>query len=388
MNKKTFLGGAMGIFILLLAQLSCNDTRISVTSSPVPSTQKNNGNLAVSPTTTSTPLEPTVTSTPVSTSTPIPTATLDFIVPTPAPTTSTVIGKVTWNNEPVQKNVVKLCEDFDYTSCLGQEYSTNTNKQGYFLFKNIKPGSYVLLVNLNSTSFWIFNTTDKHTPAKNIILADQVTYLREQQVYKLDLLIEKPISRKVILDNPLTRKVISDKQPKIQWEEYPNAKYYILFLKDSEGREISKTTEKNEFILDEPLIDCQYQLTVKAYNEENMEISENPYYDFIVDNEPLVSCDMKVISPIGDWLDGTKDILLEWEAHPLAKYYIISIKNALGETILEDTKLDKNQTNYTVSFASGEYDWRVTAYDSLGKKLTFTGSRFEIKYKPKPNKAK
>ncbi len=359
MNGKNLLHIIRVVLVLLVAQLACTNEQME--SEPQTVT------LTISPTmrATSSPSQ-----TPTFTLTPEPTTTLDFTIPTPAAKTGTIVGLVLWNKEPVAQAAVKLCEEFDYTGCLGKQYSTNSNQHGYYIFQNVKPGSYVIIINVYSTSWWIFRTIDGRTPYKDNVKPDQISFVDPREIYKVDLKISQPVSGETV----------AEKQPTIKWDEYFGAVYYVLVFEDYEGKETTRKVEENEYTLDEPLTDCSYNLTVTAYNDEDTKISESQDgFKFTVDNVPLVSCEMTILRPPWDAnLKGT-DIELSWEAHPRAAYYYISIENGRHESILDQVRVEKDQTSYTLSLPPGRYLWDVVSYDESGNKLVSNGSAFYVK---------
>lgn len=357
------------LFILTLMIFVLSACGTPVTPVPIPTN-------TLAPVPTETPVPPTATLEPSPTYTPEPTPTLEFAIPTPVTGTGTIAGLVLWNKEPVAKAAVKMCEEYDIvTGCLGKQYSINTNKQGYFIFQNIKPSNYVILINIDSTSWWSYQTVDGlPIPAEDTAYPGQITYVDPREIYKVDLKIIQPV---------LGAKV-TKKQPTIKWEEYAGAAYYTIHIEDYEGGEFIAKSNSNEYILEKPLMDCDYYLTVTAYNDENSKISENPseypdYYTFTVDNEPLVSCNMTILFPPWDSYQKGTNIELSWEAHPYAAYYEILIENGRSETILNYTRIEKDHSSYTITLPPGKYIWNVDAYDEDGKMLVYNIGRFYVK---------
>jgi hypothetical protein len=210
-------------------------------------------------------------------------------------------------------------------------------------------------------------------PRKESLEPDQTIFVDPIDIYKVDLKVSEPAQRAKISGDQLI----------IKWNEYPDAAYYTLFFQDYEGRLITKTVEKNEYTFDEPLMDCRYNVTVAAYNDEDVEIAENAGgLDFVVDYEPEVSCMMSVLWPPagnnGSTLLGPV-MEMAWDKHPLAAYYSISLESSGGEILLDQERLDKDQNRYAISLAPGYYIWEVISYDQSGEELTRAGNLFGIR---------
>ena len=152
---------------------------------------------------------PMATSTPADTPTPQATATFTE-TPAPTPTftpnvTATllpeltpavegkgnVIGLVLWNNQPVRKAAVWLCEKFE-GGCKGvYQYRVNTDENGYYVFKNVTPGKYLVAINSFSTSWFIFYF-DATGNKELAVSAGQDLILDPWNIWKFDL---QPVAR-------------------------------------------------------------------------------------------------------------------------------------------------------------------------------------------------
>src|SRR5829696_3432025 len=62
----------------------------------------------------------------------------------PSPGTGNVQGKVLYNNAPVEKIDVRLCETFSrfLSGCGGKIYNAKTDKDGDFVITNVPPKEY------------------------------------------------------------------------------------------------------------------------------------------------------------------------------------------------------------------------------------------------------
>jgi hypothetical protein len=210
---------------------------------------------------------PSTTPTQTLTPTTIPTATLGFPVPTPANGTSVVLGQILWDQEPVLSAKVLLCEEYGFGGCAGKEYSASTNAQGYYVFKNIKPGDYALVANIPSTNWYIYtrSQTDFLRAIKRTIGSNQTMWLDPFYIYKVDL-------RSV---SPIGGVTINETRPTLKWKEYPNAAYYeITFWSYYAKLFENKRVNTDEYAFDESLPECMYQWTVEAFNQDGIKIAE------------------------------------------------------------------------------------------------------------------
>lgn len=272
------------VFVLLAVWVS----GCAPTSTPAPT--------PVSPTFTPSSLPPTVTPEPTATatiaptSTIIPTPTLPFEVSSPAAGTGTVIGIVLWNGEPVVKNLVNLCESYDESSgCYGERYSASSNDQGYYIFENVKPGEYVLRINMFSVG-WYHVVDEDGQPHRDPVKADQITILDPLDIYKFDLKTTYPHGSGAV--------VVYETQPTLTWAEYPSTAYYIVEINKTgwlgvsgcpsgtDGSLVSPKIEDGQtsFKVSPPLEPGNqnlYYWCVIAYNKSGTKIAEgfgDPFY--------------------------------------------------------------------------------------------------------------
>lgn len=234
------------------------------TATPVPPTPT----FTPKPTLTSTP---TVTPRPTTTATPSPTATatLAIEVPPPAAGKANAAGLVLWNNEPVIYAKVLLCGNYDWGGCTGNEFSAITNTEGYYVFKNIKPGQYTLAVNIPNTNWYIY-----YTEKKEELKADQVVFIEPMHIFKVDLRVEYPA------DNT----TINEASPNFKWREYPGAAYYVIWIGGyGDTNPVLETVETNEYKIEKSLAEGKHSWQVEAYNEDGLKISESEYISFTVD---------------------------------------------------------------------------------------------------------
>lgn len=260
--------------VMILGQPSCS---AATQGSPTPTDVVNTSTpLATStPKDTATPKStstPTVTPSPSATFTPDVTATQIPEITPPAEGRGNIAGLILWNNQPVTKAAVRLCHEITYFGC--NEYKTNTDQNGYYVFTNITPGEYVVAINSFSSDWWIFYF-DSNGNKKQKVSAGQNLILDPWSIWKFD----------INAIYPRDGKAISDAHPTFQWDAYPDATYYHFFIGQDSHR-VEDTykailenirVDSNEFTLENiTLTTCNYRWTVEAYNAEGIKIARMP----------------------------------------------------------------------------------------------------------------
>jgi hypothetical protein len=182
-------------------------------------------------------------------------------IPRAAEGRANVLGLVLWNDQPVIKSAVWLCKGEKYSSveCIERQ-SVNTDRNGYFVFINVIPGTYNIRINSFGLNWWQYLESQT-------ILADQNVILHPWNVYKLDLHVT----------NPGNGKTISEAVPTFKWDAYPQATYYQVSLYDEKGKWAAQNeiVYGNEFTPAQPLVACKYFWYVEAFNSKGTLISHS-----------------------------------------------------------------------------------------------------------------
>lgn len=222
--------------------------------------------------------EPTYTPIPDATSTPTPTATITPThtpdvtptqipeVPAPAKGKANVIGLVLWNDQPVGNVWVKLCEEFDSFGCSGNKYDFTTDQEGYFVFRDVVPGEYIVAIELSGTDWWQFYFNSQQSKSQKVS-AGKNLILDPWNIYKIDLGVLAPkIEQNLPLDKPTLR-----------WDAYPGAAYYEISMYNKKSTWIlrNKRVDKNEFTPEQPMEGCKYFWYVEVYNSRGTLISRS-----------------------------------------------------------------------------------------------------------------
>jgi hypothetical protein len=282
----------------------------------------------------------------------------DIEVPDPESGTGNVVGRIVWNELPAADLEVRLCEEMGMVSgCEGAQYSALTDADGIYLFLNVTPGEYALAVESFDGEHWLFVTAGLGMSAKKYtVTADQTLRIPQQAIYKFDLFTTAPEEDAEV----------AEARPTLEWESYPGADYYLVYLTQENGSAIffDEKTETNSIAPSKDLLSCQYTWQVEAYNSQGSKIAEQDGYShFTVVGQPL-SCYLDVVSPADGASLAGSGIVLEWKAHELAKYYRVHIWDTDYNDLLDGMKVDATSYPVPQTLAPGEYTWYVTAYDA------------------------
>lgn len=275
-RKLIFVGLTI---VMILAQSSCASsaqvlptiTAIVDTSTPLAtSTPEDTATPEATATSTPTPL-PTVTFTPNVTATQIP-----EITP-PVEGKGNVAGLVLWNDQPVPNAAVWLCEEFS-GGCTGiYQYKTNTDTNGYYVFKNVTPGKYIVAMNSFSSAWFIFYF-DSGGSREQDVKAGGDLILDPWSIWKFNL----------HATTPRINKVLAEATPTFKWDAYPDAAYYQISIDDINFNTIveGQRVDGIEFVPQEPLVTCRFYWNVEAFNAQGIKIastSPGDMYFYVID---------------------------------------------------------------------------------------------------------
>ncbi len=278
MNTQTTRKFLTTVFTLIMVfvQSGCSSAQSSPTETVIVNTS--------TPMMTSTPADtPTPEATATSTSTPLPTATftpnvtatqIPEITP-PVEGKGNVVGLVLWNDQPVPQAAVWMCERFE-GGCVGiYQYKTNTDKNGYYLFKNVTPGKYIVAINSFSSGWFIFYFDAKGSKDVNVS-AGQNLVLEPWSIWKFNLRIV----------SPRIGKTLSQETPTFTWEAYPDAAYYQIYVYDINFNTVvdAQRVDGIEFTPDKPLVTCRFYWDVEAYNAQGLQIASTSPGDLFFHN--------------------------------------------------------------------------------------------------------
>ena len=344
------------LFFLLLAQLACSAGGYSLSREPAtsPPAQQEQNPATQAPASLAT-RAPTLAS-PVMVKTPTPTFSIE--VPPPAAGKSNAVGLVLWNGHPVVGADVRLCEDMGIISgCEGQQASTFTDDQGYYLFQDVEPGEYAVVVHAVDTDRWLYISSALSLGARKATFAtDQTLNLGVQQIYKFDLQ----------QTSPSEDERVSQAMPSMKWDPYPEAAYYEIYVSPQSGDSISQQVQGTEYSFTNPALNCEYTWQVEAYNSDQVEIAEHDGYShFQVVNQPA-SCLIDLIGPQDGASLGASAIEFSWQAHPMAGHYLLYVSDSDYNNLVDGVQVNGTSYTLTQDLPSADYRWYVAVYDTAG----------------------
>jgi hypothetical protein len=209
---------------------------------------------------------------------------LGIEIPDPAPGMANVAGRIFWNDEPVDGLGLILCDAIDLVSgCIGTFFEARTDENGIYLFTNIAPGEYELAVEtLDFEHLFLVTAGLESGVRKHSLKADATLRIPDQSIFNFNL----------TMISPEENEVVTLARPVLEWQAYPDAAYYRVFLQQENGVIILKGEETSTSSIT-PAVDlktCGYAWQVEAYNTSGTKIAEHDGYShFKVADQPL-SC--------------------------------------------------------------------------------------------------
>jgi hypothetical protein len=181
-----------------------------------------------------------------------------------------VQGKALFNEKPAAGVEAKLCEKFNtFLGCSGQQYTTKTDENGEYLFKNVEPKDYEgLIVRVFNTPNYIFAAQSLGiSAAKYKVEADKTFFAPPTNLFKSDLKVQ----------NPKSNAKVDAKNFEIKWDAYPDAAYYKFGLYPKEIKVtspyINERVDTNTFKVEKPLVNGEYRLKIEVYNANDVKLS-------------------------------------------------------------------------------------------------------------------
>jgi len=189
----------------------------------------------------------------------------------PASGSGTAEGLILWNGQGVPDVTVKLCTDYGILGgCKTTEYEAVTDNDGHYTIAGLPPGEYYFITKLpdqENETWWIGMRVDV-TAGKNVAV-------RDMSISKSDLKLSAP-------GNNTT---VTTTTPILEWEPYPDAAYYKVYVVNNETYETVVMFEKvseARFAFENPLAPGKYYWSIQAYNAAGIEISGSGSYYFVV----------------------------------------------------------------------------------------------------------
>lgn len=287
-------------------------------------------------------------------------------IPDPKDGKGNVAGKIVWNGTGAADLEVTLCQDFNFISgCKGKDYKVNTDKEGYFIFRDVEPNDYSLVVKVFKSERYLYFTSSLGITAKKYtVKKDETSKLGEMSIFKLDL---KSVS-------PKSETVVKESKPELKWEAYPDAAYYKITMYPEKGDAVfsGKKIEDTKYTPEDELQDCKYRLKVEAYSKDDIKIAEiNDELKFTV-KANHGSCKVEVTLPKNNATVSADGVTIKWEKHPLAKGYQVYCAAEIdgkNENILSFVDVAETEYKFDKPLRPGKYNYSVSCKNDAGRKI-------------------
>jgi hypothetical protein len=280
----------------------------------------------------------------------------------PAPGTGNLSGRLIWNDQPVANQIVEMCLDANYKDeCEGTKLSIQTAADGTFLFQDVIPDEYDLVMKgLDPIRTWV-QAMDIDFVVGQEIKSGECLILGDVAVTKYDL----------NLSAPFDGSAVQDPQPVLSWQAYPDAAFYEVSLESTYRDAIfmNQRTNQPELKVPVPLQTCSYFWLVDAFNAQGTKIAQfDGYPDFDLSGG-VNTCFVTGLNPLDGAIVGASNPVLKWDPIAGATKYKLSVTNR--KSFKDVVDLEMTETTYTINevLTAGEYFWNVYAYDQFDNRI-------------------
>jgi len=255
---------------------------------------------------------------------------------------------------------VKLCEKQNFfTQCGGRQYSTSSNADGIYIFKNVTAGSYAIIFKVIGATQWLVITgANPFEGTLYKVTAGKTLQMKDTVVFKNDL----------VLSEPANAAILKTDIPIFAWQPYPTAASYEVNVYSSNGtntQNLGRTTDTS-ITLPDPLWVCSYTWEVKAYNAANTLLAKREG-KFSVKGDGL-SCKITITEPVKGSYLASEPFTVTWDPHPEATGYSIHLT---GIGVSKRHQGNSSEPTYFVyeSLPKGEYALSVCAVGLFFKNI-------------------
>jgi hypothetical protein len=283
------------------------------------------------------------------------------------------IGRVLYNGKGAAGIEVELCQDIGIVNaCSGKSYQGKTDKQGFYVIDNVKPGEYALAVRVFNTNKIIYPSAGVISAKKFKIEKDQSFSVQTVNLWKTDLQIVSPKNGSTVKTG----------KPTLTWKSYPGASNYKVELRAKEGMGSFQTmeTSSNSATPEKPLLNGAYQWRVEASNAEGTKIAETDEDATFKVTGQAGSSVVDLVAPKPGATVGGAGLTLQWKANPIAQEYHVYLKGTKAKDPI--LKFDSvNGTSYKLPNAvpPDQYFWSVEAYRDGEKVASSELKSFTVK---------
>ena len=307
---------------------------------------------------------------PEATSAPKPTEPPAIQVDAPAAGMSSAYGRIYWNDEPVAGTEVKLCNEVVMVSgCDATEFSTTTDNDGIYILKDVTSGEYVIMVKVPSSDYWVYVTSNFGISAeKQEFKADVTQDFGVQSIIRFD----------VQVTSPQNEAQLTDARPVLDWEDYPGAASYEVYVSPDQGTSTSDTVKESTYTVPADLLNCTYSWKISALNANGQELAEFEDYRHFEVTGQQAGCVITLSGPADGSKQSTTGIHLTWEANPLADHYLVYVTDMDYNNIIDGYEVSGTEFTIPSALDAGDYQWYVNAYRGSDSIAVSTFSKFTV----------
>jgi hypothetical protein len=175
-------------------------------------------------------------------------------------------------------------------------------------------------------------------------------------------------------------------QGRVLWNEQPFAGVTVKLCADwgmfggCKGTEYQAVTDTDGRYTITGIPPGEYDFVTKLPDQPNetgwlgLSVTVQADQTVTVRDVPVVKYDLKLLSPADKTTVNTTTPALTWESYPGAAYYKVYVSGGpSSKTAVSFEKTTATQYNVTTPLESGEYYWRITAYNASGSEIAENG---------------
>ena len=185
-----------------------------------------------------------------------------------------------------------------------------------------------------------------------------------QNIFKLDMAVAYPAASATI----------SETEFMLEWEAYPDAAYYKIYLTPDEGEAVfvDRRVDENALSVELLPVSCEYRWQLEAFNADRVKIAESgDYFTFQV-TEQEADCQIRLTEPLDGAQVSGNGVFLDWEPNPLAVRYEILMWNdddGIDDNILDFEEVAESGYQFAFDLEPGRHVWSVRAFNEDGDQI-------------------
>ncbi|MCB8944130.1 MAG: hypothetical protein H6658_10285 [Ardenticatenaceae bacterium] len=295
--------------------------------------------------------------------------------PSPPQGRATVYGQVLLGDGTAAVDyAVLLCAGFtQYAACEGRQYVTMTEVDGVYVFTDVVPGLYALVVYLDEQEVVPLQFVVDEAGQVRLfeVTAGEKKGVEPLVLFANDVKVISPLRTGRLSSETAVHKLTGELT--LSWQPYPNAVAYEVYLAPARGETIfvNERVAEGKITAVLPRVNCDYYWQVAAFDAANIKIAETEGVRKFAITGEADSCELTLLSPqAGAVVSGTAEIVLDWEVHETADSYrvwLVDKQNATRPTLLDFEEVTSSKYELANGLLPSHYEWAVFAYDEQGR---------------------